>query len=93
MYYAQIDNTNKVINVIVADSEIVDDNYIKLQGKRFGGIGWTYHPDKNKCSPPQPFPSWTLDNTCTWQSPVTKPEAEGLYNWNEETQSWDETEA
>lgn len=35
---------------------------------------------------PQPFPSWTLDNTFTWQPP--KPKPDGDYQWNEPTQQW-----
>lgn len=85
MYFAILDN-NKVVNVVVSDSETNEGK--NLEGKNTAGIGWTYHPDKDNFSPPQPYPSWTLDDTCIWQPPITKPE--GSYTWNEETQSWDE---
>ena len=57
--------------------------------KNFAGIGWTYHPDKDNFSSPQPYPSWTLDDQCHWQPPVDRPVGEGSYTWNEETQSWE----
>ena len=86
MYFAILDNNNKVVNVVVSDSETNEGK--NLEGKNTAGIGWTYHPDKDNFSPPQPYPSWTLDDACIWQPPITKPE--GSYKWNEETQSWDE---
>jgi hypothetical protein len=85
MYFAILDN-NKVVNVVVSDSETNEGK--NLEGKNTAGIGWTYHPDKDNFSPPQPYPSWTLDDACIWQPPITRPE--GSYTWNEETQSWDE---
>lgn len=38
---------------------------------------------------PQPYPSWTLDEeTRMWAPPISYPEDNNLYSWNEETQSW-----
>ena len=31
-----------------------------------------------------------LDDTCTWQPPIARPDDDKSYTWNEETQSWDE---
>jgi len=87
MYFAILDN-NKVVNVVVSDSEMNEGK--NLEDKNTAGIGWTYHPDKDNFSPPQPYPSWTLDDTCTWQPPVPHPSDDKRYIWNEETQSWDE---
>ena len=96
--FAEINpQTNVVIRVIRAKSKLwceyeLDGTWVRTyydtEGKNYAGIGYTYHPDKDNFSTPQPFPSWTLDDTCTWQPPITKPE--GSYTWNEETQSWDE---
>ena len=60
------------------------------EGKNYAGIGYTYHPDKDNFSTPQPFPSWTLDDSCTWKPPIPYPSDDKMYTWNEETQSWDE---
>ena len=58
--------------------------------KNFAGIGFTYDKTRDAFIPPKPYPSWLLnDGTCQWESPVAYPEGEGLYSWNEETQSWD----
>ena len=91
--------TNEVIRVILAKSRLwceyeLDGTWVKtyknIEGKNYAGIGYTYHPDKDNFSTPQPFPSWTLDDTCTWQPPIPYPSDDKTYTWNEETQSWDE---
>ena len=96
MYYAVIDDTNKVLNVVTSINEINEINhkqtYKKTQGKNYAGIGWTYHPEQDNFSTPQPYPSWTLDDTCKWQPPMAFPSDGKQYFWNEETQSWDEDE-
>ena len=39
--------------------------------------------------PPQPFPSWTWDETRRgWAAPIEYP-ADGVFTWNEATQEWD----
>ena len=90
MYFAILDKNHKVVNVVVSDSETNEG--INLEGKNYAGIGWTYHPEKDNFSPPQPYPSWTLDDTCIWQSPIQYPSDDKMYTWNEETQSWDEND-
>lgn len=58
--------------------------------KNFAGIGFTYDKTRDAFIPPKPYSSWLLnDDTCQWEPPVAYPEGEGLYSWNEETQSWD----
>lgn len=61
--------------------------------KNYCGRGYIYHPPPiDGFSPPQPFPSWTLDEeTCQWIPPVPMPEREDdeFYVWNEDNQNWD----
>ena len=58
--------------------------------KNHAGIGYTYDEDKDAFIPPQPYPSWTLnDDTCLWEAPVDLPDTENRYTWNEDTTSWD----
>ena len=57
--------------------------------KQYAGIGFTYNAEADVFVAPQPFPSWTLDSNHDWQPPVARP-AEGLWVWNETTQTWDE---
>lgn len=99
-HFAEIDpETNEVLCVRVAKSKIWcqyhhDGEWIKtyktIPGKNHAAKGYTYHPDKENFSAPQPYPSWTLDDNCIWQPPVTRPDDDKAYVWNEETQSWDE---
>lgn len=38
---------------------------------------------------PQPYPSWTFDQkSWTWNAPVSYPENDALYVWDEEQGSW-----
>jgi hypothetical protein len=103
-HYAELDpNTNTVLRVIVADTaEWCEQNlggmwartYYSTSGKVYAGIGYTYYPEHENFSPPQPYPSWTLDTaTMMWEPPVpypSDPEA-GVtveYVWDEATISW-----
>ena len=58
--------------------------------KNYAGKGYTYDTKRDAFIPPNPYPSWTLnEETCLWEAPVAHPEGRER-NWNEETQSWDE---
>jgi hypothetical protein len=58
--------------------------------KNYAGIGYTYDKTRDAFIPPQPYPSWTLnEETCLWDSPVLYPTDGNAYIWNEETQTWD----
>ena len=58
--------------------------------KNHAGIGYTYDEDRNAFIPPKVFNSWVLnENTCLWNAPVAYPQDDNMYNWNEETLSWD----
>ena len=57
--------------------------------KNYAGIGYTYDSDRDAFIPPQPYPSWTLDEqTCQWGSPVPYPSDDNKYVWDESTTSW-----
>jgi hypothetical protein len=59
--------------------------------KNYAVIGATYDEARDAFIHPQPYPSWTLnETTCWWEAPVEYPYT-GTPNsdlWNEETQSW-----
>lgn len=58
--------------------------------KNYAGIGYTYDSQRDAFIPPQPYPSWTLnEDTCLWDCPVAMPTEGGPFVWNEEAQSWD----
>lgn len=57
--------------------------------KNFAGIGFTYDEINDAFIPPKPYPSWILDeDKFTWKAPLPYPIDNGIYSWNEETQSW-----
>jgi len=59
--------------------------------KNFAGIGFTYDREKDAFIPPQPYASWTLnETTCLWEAPVAYPDDEKEYIWNESITNWTE---
>ena len=61
----------------------------KALRKNYAGIGYTYDEARDAFIPPKPYPSWFLnEDTCLWESPVPYPEGDGLYTWDEDSQSW-----
>ena len=73
----------------------------KLDGtpfrKNYAGIGWKYDQTRDAFIPPQPYSSWTLnETTCLWEAPIPKPQLtqeeidnSNYYRWNEDNQTWD----
>ena len=54
------------------------------------GIGYTYDYELKKFKCPQPYISWIWNNDINaWQPPIPHPNDGQIYNWNEETQTWD----
>jgi len=102
-HFAKIDNNNIVTEVIVAEQDfinsgVVGDSFLWVQTsynhnfrKKMACKGDTYDSDLDAFIPPQPYPSWTLnEDTCQWESPVAYPDDGKSYDWDEETTSWDE---
>ena len=57
--------------------------------KNYAGIGYTYDQSRDAFIPPKPYPSWLLDETtCQWRPPVTMPDGDGLYRWDEAAGEW-----
>lgn len=85
--FAQIDENNIVIQVLVGDNELPNEGYDwfveNLGGrwiqtsynnnirKNFAGIGYFYDEERDAFIPPKPFPSWTLDEETCRWSPPT----------------------
>jgi hypothetical protein len=62
--------------------------------KNYAGIGFRYDPDRDAFIPPQPFPSWLLnEDTCLWDPPTPYPNDGGDYTWNETDQTWEPADA
>ena len=55
----------------------------------YAGIGYTYDQTNDVFYAPQPFASWTLNqSTLLWESPTPLPMDGNLYIWDELTTSW-----
>ena len=55
----------------------------------YAGVGYTYDETNDVFYAPQPYPSWTLNNTTwIWESPVPIPEDDKRYQWDETTKNW-----
>tara|TARA_R110000822_G_scaffold41274_1_gene112183 strand:- start:500 stop:871 length:372 start_codon:yes stop_codon:yes gene_type:complete len=114
-HFAQLDNNNIVMQVIVVHNNELLENGIEIEEKgidfckslfgsdtywkqtsyngnfrkNYAGIGFSYDFQRDAFIPPQPFPSWTLDeNTYHWQSPIPYPDDGKIYYWDESQQTW-----
>ncbi len=57
--------------------------------KNYAGVGFTYDRGRDAFIPPQPFPSWVLnEDTCLWSAPVPYPTDGQQYTWDEATLNW-----
>ena len=73
------------------NSDTPSQDQTKALRKNYAGIGFTYDRDKDAFIPPQPFASWTLnETTCLWEAPVAYPDDGKEYIWNESITNWTE---
>jgi hypothetical protein len=57
--------------------------------KNYAGIGFTYDAGRDAFIAPQPYGSWTLnESTCQWEAPVAYPTDGKRYGWFEPNQQW-----
>ena len=60
--------------------------------KNYAGIGFIYDKVRDVFYEPQPYNSWTLnEDTCQWDAPTAMPDDGKVYNWNEDTTSWEKS--
>jgi hypothetical protein len=101
-HFAKLDNNYKVIQIIVSEQDYitsgsVGDSFRWVQTsyngnfrKNYAGIGYFYDRIRDAFIPPQPYPSWILnEDTCLWDTPTPMPDDGQRYTWNEETVNWD----
>jgi hypothetical protein len=58
--------------------------------KQYAGISYTYDEKSDVFIAPQPYSSWSLDDSYDWQPPTPRPE--GKWSWDEDTLNWVELE-
>lgn len=77
-HFAEIDENNTVLRVLVMDNDLPNEGYdwlIENLGgtwvqtsynanfrKHFAGVGFTYDSERDVFIPPKPFDSWLLNN-------------------------------
>lgn len=105
-HWAEIDNNNVVLRVLVGDNGAPDEgeSFMKSLGgtwvktsyngnirKNYAGIGYTYDATRDAFIAPKPHNSWVLDEeTCRWEAPVPYPTDGKMYTWNEDNTNWEE---
>jgi hypothetical protein len=104
-HFAEIDSDNKVIRVIVVSNDLeangaqwchdtfggtwVQTSYNDTIRKNYAGQGYTWDSVRDAFIPPQPYPSWLLnEDTCQWQPPVAMPQDGQMYEWDEAAGEW-----
>jgi hypothetical protein len=90
MYLVKVEN-NVVTNVIVGTVNNISRSNSWKVSDTIVGVGDTFDVDNNVFYSPQPYPSWSLDNTFIWQPPVSYPSEATVadrYIWNEATTNW-----
>lgn len=90
MNVAVVDVHNNIIAINVhSDNYILGLREIQVVNTAYVG-GFVVD---GKFIPPQPYPSWVLDeDTCLWQPPTPYPNDGGMYQWDEVTGDWVATE-
>jgi len=57
----------------------------------FASVGFTYDRENDVFYEPQPYASWTLNqSTWIWEAPTPHPQDGKKYSWDETTTSWKE---
>jgi len=100
-YFAQIDESGRVLNVIVATDEMIAQmsgakRFIQTYpgadsqtGFNYAVIGGVYRSQEAVFIDPKPYGSWELDEkTFKWRPPVQMPRDGQLYQWDESSRSW-----
>lgn len=82
---------NIVINTIISDSkedaeQTTNTTCVEYTSENPAIIGGSY--ENGVFLAPKPYPSWVLDSNNNWVSPVSLPDTDKDYVWNEENQAW-----
>jgi hypothetical protein len=65
-----------------------EDDGVPLRGN-YPQIGFTYNNALDAFVAPQPYSSWTLNETSyLWEAPTAYPDDGNTYTWDEETTAW-----
>ena len=77
----------------VEDYTWVQTSYNNNMRKNYAGMGYTYDESRDAFIEPKPYDSWVLnEETCKYDPPISAPLDGKMYDWNEDTTSWDEVD-
>ncbi len=97
-------NTVAGIHYIVDEEtgvQSVDPDQTKAFRKNYGVPGFKYDATRDAFIEPQPYASWTLNETsCLWEAPIARPSTINVdaetevypFEWNEADQRWEAPE-
>ena len=97
-YFARVDK-GMVVDIVVCDSqkwleEKIGgkwvETFISSKDKNYATIGGEYIKEKENFAAKKPFDSWTLNDSCRWESPKEMPRDEKEYAWDEKSKDWKE---
>lgn len=97
-YFAEIDTSNVVKRVIVADdaawcTQVLGgtwiETFIDAPDKNYAGKGYDYYDIYKDFVAPTPFVSWVLNEKRKWKAPIDRPVDGKKYKWNESTLNWE----
>ena len=71
--------------IVIAADHVLADGEVEYTAANRAGIGYQY--DGTAFIPPQPFPSWVLNNY-VWEAPVPYPDDGQPYVWDENLLNW-----
>ena len=80
-------NTHGGVHYNPETGEPSEDQSKALRGN-YAGVGSTYDYTNDVFYAPQPYASWTLDSSWTWEAPVPYPADGKQYGWDESVTNW-----
>jgi hypothetical protein len=105
-HFAELDNNNKVIRVLVVADEFEADgenwcsnlfggrwkqtSYNNRIRYNYAGVGSTYDEEHDAFYCVSPYASWVLDERFQWKPPIDYPDDGKVYFWNEDIIQWQE---
>lgn len=96
MYFAKLNDSNIVMNVIMAEAEFIQTlpgRWIESDPNGVDPInparmGDRYDEGNNAFISPRPYPSWSLGSNFQWQPPTPIPNDGNFYKWSEQKLDW-----
>lgn len=74
------------------ETGLPSDDQTKALRKNYPSVDWNYSIDADAFYPPQPYSSWTLNETTyLWEAPLTYPTDGLVYEWDEDAYQADNT--